>query len=119
MKSANEFDARRRPTPLFETEVAPVSVQIQLLGGFRVVVDGRVVPETAWRLGNARRLIQVLALAPNHGLHREQIMDLFWPDLTPSAAASNLYQVVHAARRALNACYAPRGKPAAIIHLRQ
>jgi predicted ATPase/DNA-binding SARP family transcriptional activator len=119
MKSANEFDARRRPTPIFETEVVPVSVRIQLLGGFRVVVDGRVVPETAWRLGNARRLIQILALAPGHSLHREQIMDLFWPDLAPKAAAGNLYQVVHAARRALNAGYAPPGKPAAIIHLRQ
>jgi predicted ATPase/DNA-binding SARP family transcriptional activator len=119
MKSANEFDARRRPTPIFETETVPLSVRIQLLGGFRVVVDGRVVPETAWRLGNARRLIQILALTPGHSLHREQIMDLFWPDLTPKAAAGNLYQVVHAARRALNAGYAPESQPAAIIHLRQ
>jgi len=90
-----------------------------LLGGFRVLINERAVPQTAWRLGKARSLIQLLCLTPGHRLHREQIMDLFWPDLAPKAAAGNFYQVVHAARRALGAQDATLDQSAPIVHLRQ
>ena len=44
---------------------------------------------------------QVVALAPYHRLHREQAMDLLWPDLASRSAANNLHQALHAARRTL------------------
>src|ERR1700710_1247627 len=78
-------------------------VSVGLLGGFTAAVDGVGVPTTAWRLKKARELVKLLALAPGHRLHREQLMDALWPDLDPAAAANNLHQVVHAARRALGA----------------
>lgn len=34
-------------------------------------------------------------------MHREQLMDMLWPDLDPSAAAANLRKAVHHARAAL------------------
>ena len=61
------------------------------------------MPEAAWRLRKARELVKLLALARGHRLHREQAMDALWRDLDPAAAANNLNQAVHVARRALGA----------------
>jgi DNA-binding SARP family transcriptional activator len=74
---------------------------ICLLGGFCVVVDGNAVPGDAWRHRRAAELVKLLALAPGHRLHREQVMDTLWPDLPVEAAAANLRKAVHFARRAL------------------
>ena len=78
-------------------------VSVTLLGGFAAAVDGTPVSDSAWRLKKARELVKLLALAPGHRLHREQAMDVLWRDLTPAAAANNLHQAVHVARRALGA----------------
>ena len=78
-------------------------VSVTLLGGFAAAVDGIAVPEAAWRLKKARELVKLLALAPQHRLHREQAMDVLWRDRGPAAAANNLHQAVHVARRALGA----------------
>ena len=77
-------------------------VSLRLLGGFEAAVDGVIVPESAWRLKKARELVKLLALAPGHRLHREQAMDVLWRDRGPAAAANNLHQAVHVARRALD-----------------
>ena len=74
---------------------------IRLLGGFSAAVDGQAVPESAWRLKKGRELVKLLALAPRQRLHADQVMDVLWRDLEPAAAANNLHQAVHAARRAL------------------
>ncbi|HEY6055607.1 MAG TPA: AAA family ATPase, partial [Gaiellaceae bacterium] len=78
-------------------------VTVTLLGGFAAAVDGVAVPDSAWRLKKARELVKLLALAPGHRLHREQAMDVLWRDRGPAAAANNLHQAVHVARRALGA----------------
>ena len=77
------------------------TVTIRLLAGFDAAVDGEPVAPRAWRLKKARELVKLLALAPGRRLHREQVMDALWRDHAPNAAANNLYQAVHAARRAL------------------
>jgi predicted ATPase len=79
------------------------TVRVSLLSGFAAAVDGAPVPATAWRLRKARELVKLLALAAGHRLHREQAMDVLWPDLAPEAAANNLNQAVYVARRALGA----------------
>jgi DNA-binding SARP family transcriptional activator len=76
-------------------------VRIWLLGGFRVGLDSRTVPDEAWRRNKAKAVVKLLALAPSHRLHREQLMDLLWPELAPDAAAANLRKAVHFARQAL------------------
>ena len=78
-------------------------ISVSLLGGFSAGVEGEPVPEGAWRLKKARELVKLLALAPGHRLHREQVMDVLWRDREPAAAANNLHQAVHVARRALAA----------------
>jgi predicted ATPase/DNA-binding SARP family transcriptional activator len=77
---------------------------IDLLGGFRVAAGDRAVDEGAWRLRKARGLFKLLALTPQHSLHREQAIEALWPDLDPSAASNNLRQALFVARRALDSC---------------
>ena len=76
-------------------------LDIQLLGGFTVRVGETVLPEEAWHLKRARSLIKLLALAPAHRLHREQVIDTLWPDSDLGSATNNLYQTLFAARRVL------------------
>jgi predicted ATPase/DNA-binding SARP family transcriptional activator len=72
-----------------------------VLGRFAVRVRGVEVDDRAWRLRKARTLVKALALAPGRRLHREQAMELLWPELTATAAQNNLHQALHAARRAI------------------
>jgi DNA-binding SARP family transcriptional activator len=46
--------------------------------------------------------LKILALAPGHRVHREQLMDLLWPDLELAAAGANLRKAIHQARSALD-----------------
>jgi len=52
-----------------------VLVDLRLLGGFEVRVDGRLVPPAEWRRRNAAAIVKVLALTPGHRLHRERLLD--------------------------------------------
>ena len=56
------------------------TLRIWLLGGFQVGVGSRTIPRDAWHLRKAAALVKLLALAPSHLMHREQIVDLLWPD---------------------------------------
>ena len=78
-------------------------VTIRLLGGFAASVGDEPVAEGAWRLKKGREVVKLLALAHGQRLHREQLMDELWRELDPAAAANNLYQAVHVARRVLGA----------------
>ena len=55
-------------------------VEIDLLGGFAVRVDGQPVPPGEWRRRHAVALVKLLALAPRRTVHREQVVDALWPD---------------------------------------
>jgi predicted ATPase/DNA-binding SARP family transcriptional activator/DNA-binding CsgD family transcriptional regulator len=79
----------------------PFPVRLRLLGDFSVWVGSRAVGEGAWHLRKAKSLVKLLALAPGHRLHREQVMDLLWPGLGRMAASNNLRQALHTARQAL------------------
>jgi DNA-binding SARP family transcriptional activator/DNA-binding MarR family transcriptional regulator len=77
-------------------------VRIWLLDGFRVSVgSSRSIGEDEWRLKKSASLVKLLALAPAHRLHREQAMDLLWPELDSKAASNNLHHALHIARRIL------------------
>jgi DNA-binding SARP family transcriptional activator/tetratricopeptide (TPR) repeat protein len=76
-------------------------VEIRMLGGFEVLLDGSPVPAAGWPRPQAATLVKLLALAPGRLLHREQLVDRLWPDLTIAEAAPRLHKVAHYARRAL------------------
>ena len=88
------------------SDVAPTAdpderVRIDLLGGFRVVVGNWEVRGDAWPGRRAAELVQLLALAANRCLHRDQVIEALWPHLTPQAGAANLRKAAHQARQAL------------------
>ncbi len=76
-------------------------VEIRLLGGFEVVVDGVPIPDDAWRRRAPAQLVKLLALARRHRLRRERLMDSLWPDLLVENAAPRLHKAAHYARTAL------------------
>jgi predicted ATPase/DNA-binding SARP family transcriptional activator/DNA-binding CsgD family transcriptional regulator len=78
------------------------AVRVWLLGGFQVSVGSRTISQDAWRLRKAAALVKLLSLAPGHRMHREQAIDLLWPDLDMRAASNNLRQALYAGRRTLD-----------------
>lgn len=78
-----------------------MNVQIDLLGGFAVRVDGRPIPATEWRRRQAASLVKLLALTPRRTLHREQVIDALWPDTAIDDASPRLHKAAHFARRVL------------------
>ena len=84
------------------TDKRPETVRVWLLGGFRVSVGSRTIEKGAWRLRKAAALVKLLALAPAHRLHREQVMDILWPDSRRRIASNNLRKTLHATRRNLD-----------------
>jgi DNA-binding SARP family transcriptional activator/pimeloyl-ACP methyl ester carboxylesterase len=76
-------------------------VEVRVLGGFEVSVDGRRVPARAWQQRRASELVKLLAVAPRQRLQREQVIDALWRDLPPDAGAANLRKAAHYARAAL------------------
>src|SRR3954463_2861917 len=78
-------------------------LRLRVLGGVRVAVGDRAVPESAWRLRKAKSLVKLLALAPDRRIHRERATEMLWPDRGRDAAANNFHQALYVARRALEA----------------
>lgn len=78
-------------------------LRISVLGGFEVALDGRPVEPSAWPRNRARAVVKLLALAVGHRLHREQVIEVLWPDLGHDAGSGNLRKAIHFARRAIGA----------------
>ena len=76
-------------------------VEIALLGGFLVAIDGVPVPEDRWRHRPGATLVKLLALAPRARLHRDRVLDALWPDVDPTVALPRLHKAAHFARQAL------------------
>jgi DNA-binding SARP family transcriptional activator len=76
---------------------------VQLMGRFRVEVDGTGVPDREWRRRRASALVKLLSLAPAHRLTRDALIEALWPDLPPRAAGANLRKAAYFARRILGA----------------
>src|SRR5215212_10216663 len=77
------------------------AVRIRMLGGFSVSVGAVSLEKREWRLRKAAGLVKLLALEPGHRMHREQLMEVLWPELDEKAQANNLRYALHHARRTL------------------
>jgi DNA-binding SARP family transcriptional activator len=80
-----------------------MSVLVRLMGAFTVEVDGRIVDQSHFERRSAAAVVKILALAPHHRMHREQVMDRLWPQLPLHESANQLYKAAHYARRATGA----------------
>jgi DNA-binding SARP family transcriptional activator len=84
------------------------TIEVELLGAFRVRAGARDVSGDDWPVRRAGELVQLLALADRHRLLRDQVIEALWPHLDLAAAGSNLRKAAHYARRAL-------GDPGAVV----
>jgi DNA-binding SARP family transcriptional activator len=75
-------------------------VVVRLLGRFEVEVDGDVVDDGGFERRHAASLIKLLALTGGR-LHREQLIDALWPELTIDEAAPRLHKAASYARKAV------------------
>jgi len=76
-------------------------VQVRLLGGFTVLVNGAPKPTGRWTRRQAAALVKRLALSPGGRLHRDRVVDALWPDATLDVALPRLHKAAHYARRDL------------------
>lgn len=88
----------------------PASLEIRLLGPFRVSVQGEAVDESRWARKKARTLVKLLALEPGRELLRDVLIERLWPELDAEQGLNNFHKTLHAARRALE----PDLKPGAV-----
>jgi DNA-binding SARP family transcriptional activator len=78
--------------------LAPISLEVYLLGGFRLYLNGQAV--SGWRK-KSESLFKFLVCHRGVPVHRDQIIDLFWPEAEPHAARNCLNVTLHGLRRAL------------------
>jgi DNA-binding SARP family transcriptional activator len=84
------------------------TLRVGLLGGFRVERVGAARPVSGWQRRSAKTLIKLLATYPRHALHREQILEILWPDVDVESALNSFGKALHAARRAFEPELPPR-----------
>jgi DNA-binding SARP family transcriptional activator len=77
-------------------------LRAQVLGAFRVSVDGRPIDAHRWQHGSAERLAKLMLVTPTHRVRREAAAELLWPDVGPLRAAANLRRALHFLRRAMD-----------------
>ncbi|UMG91920.1 BTAD domain-containing putative transcriptional regulator [Nocardioides sp. TF02-7] len=77
-------------------------LEIDVLGGFRVRVDGADVPVTAWRSRQARTLVKVLASRRGRPATRAWLCETLWPDDDPARTGHRLSVLLTAVRGVLD-----------------
>jgi DNA-binding SARP family transcriptional activator len=70
--------------------LAAAPVEIQTLGGFQVLRDGRPVPLSEWKSKKARDLLKILATRRGRAVPRDALMEALWPDEDPSKLSNRL-----------------------------
>ena len=79
------------------------SLRARTLGSFTIWQGGAQIPDDAWRRRKAATLLKCLLSAEGYRLHRDQILEVLWPDAAPAAAMQNLHYTTHLLRRILDA----------------
>lgn len=78
------------------------SVDIAVLGGFRVVVNGSEVPMPAWRSRQARTLVKILAGRRGRPATRAWLCETLWPGDDPSRTGHRLSVLLATVRAVLD-----------------
>ncbi|MEU6842083.1 AAA family ATPase [Streptomyces sp. NPDC046716] len=97
------------------TNSATPLLRLRLFGGFAATRANGPSPAERWTRPSAQTLVKLLAVTPDHQLHREQAMDICWPDADQHSATGSLRVALHAARRALEPELAPRAASSYLI----
>ena len=77
------------------------TLYLKLLGEFEVWFEQQKISDAAFPRRKAKVLLKLLALQPSYRLHRDQVIDSLWPDLSVDAAEAQLYNTVSQLRSVL------------------
>jgi DNA-binding SARP family transcriptional activator len=78
-----------------------VTIEVRLLGRFRVLRDGEEIPPGAFRQRLVRILIRILVSRRGEFVSRDFLTEALWPRRPPADPGANLRVLVTLARRAL------------------
>ncbi len=76
-----------------------MSLEIHLLAGFEVRLDGQAV--TQWQRAAAKRLLKLLAVAPQHSVSVNQLVTAFWPQDLGERVRQRLHHLIYLLNGAL------------------
>ncbi len=78
-----------------------MTLEVHLLGEFRVIDGARDIPPSAWEHRRSADLVKVVALAPGHRLVKDVVLEALWPKLDATAATAALHKAASLARKVL------------------
>ena len=91
---------RHRRAPSDRTSARRPALTITTFGGFVVERDGVALGAVDFERQRARALLAAL-LCAGEPVHRERLLEWFWPALSPERGVAALHTTLHALRRAL------------------
>jgi DNA-binding SARP family transcriptional activator len=91
----------RRSTLMSGGRIATGTLEIRLLGRFRVLRHGQELPASTFGGRLPRTLVRVLAVRRGALVPRDVLADILWGERAPADPDANLDVLVHRARRAL------------------
>jgi len=75
-----EFTAQLEPLMASQTHVSEArGLSANLIGGFRLLVDGKEIPVVGWGRGGAALSLVYLLLSPKHRIPDDHLFYLLWP----------------------------------------
>lgn len=74
-------------------------VRVSIFGGFKVRLDGNVLPTSFFERRRARDFITLLSLVPGHKMRRYQAIEELWPGEDYLRGPRKLYEVTGEARK--------------------
>jgi DNA-binding SARP family transcriptional activator/GAF domain-containing protein len=92
----------------------PAPLDIRCFGKFEISRDGRTIPAERFARRRSLTLLKILLTRFGKEVHREELIELLWPDEVPQAASTMLNVVVHYLRQALESHW-PGEQPPAFV----
>jgi DNA-binding SARP family transcriptional activator/GAF domain-containing protein len=83
------------------SEPAPSFLDLQCLGRFTILRNGLGVPPERFTRRRALTLLKILLTRYGKQVHREELMEMLWPEADVDAASTLLNVTVHCLRRGL------------------
>jgi len=90
--------------PPDEPSVTPAAgpvLRIRMLGRFALAADEGDIPIEKWHRKKAVTALKYLSLHPGVAVHREQLIDILWPDADEARGQQRLKVTIHYLRRQL------------------
>ncbi len=84
------------------SRISQQNLRILCMGEFRLFKDDEEIGQHRWKSKKALMLFKYLIHSRLHGyVHKEVLIDLMWPDISPHKASSRLYDALSALRKTL------------------